>query len=408
MPDFHQPILLPTLHHLAETKLEEREEQLKRLSADRPIALIIPALYAELERKALPRMLKQLAKVSYLSEIVFSMNGMSKSQYDKAKRVMAKSLPDTAHTILWNDGPKLGELHHHLDTALGQEHLPGKGSNVWMGVAYLLSKGHRGVIACHDSDIINYDRDMLWRLCLPVASPEMDYVFAKSYYGRVRERMYGRVTRLLVFPLIQALREVFGSTPLLRFLAMCRYPLSGEFAADTDFLSKLGLASDWGLEIGMLCDVFRQAPSQRMCQVDLGGNFEHKHQHLGYDPTTGYSDGSSGLTRMAREVTCTLLAHLWSDLGFSAEARKFERLADTYHATAEMLVTRYSHEALFNGLEEISEDEKLTVAVFAEIVRQAAAQCQESPPEITSLPSWRETLRVIPDFGAQLQQSIPV
>ncbi len=406
MPDFHQPILLPTLHHLAETKLEEREALLKRLSQDRPIALIIPALYAELERKALPRMLKQLAKVQYLSEIVFSMNGMSKPQHEKARKVIAKSLPNTVHTILWNDGPKLGALHQTLDTALEQQHQPGKGSNVWMGVTYLLSKGHKGVIACHDSDIINYDRDMLWRLCLPVASPEMGYAFAKSYYGRVRERMYGRVTRLLVFPLIQALREVFGSTPLLRFLAMCRYPLSGEFAADTEFLSKLGLSSDWGLEIGMLCDVFRQAPSQRMCQVDLGGNFEHKHQHLGYDPTTGYSDSSSGLTRMAREVTCTLLGHLWSDLGFSAEARKLERLADTYYDTAQTLVTRYSHEALFNGLEEISDDEKLTVTVFAEIIRQAAAQCQETAPEITSLPSWQETLRVIPDFGAQLQAAI--
>ncbi len=406
MPDFHQPILLPTLHHLAETKLDEREALLKRLSKDRPIALIIPALYGELERKALPRMLKQLANVSYLSEIVFSMNGMSKIQYDKARKIFAKSLPDTSHTILWNDGPSLDLIHNTVNAATKNPHVHGKGSNVWMGVAYLLSKGHHGVIACHDSDIINYDRDMLWRLCLPVASPEMNYVFAKSYYGRVRERMYGRVTRLLIFPLLQALREVFGSTPLLRFLAMCRYPLSGEFAAETKFLSKLSLTSDWGLEIGMLCDVFRQAPSQRMCQVDLGGNFEHKHQHLGYDPATGLSDTSGGLTRMAREVTRTLLAHLWSDLGFSAEARKLERLADTYLDTAQTLVTRYSHEALFNDLEEISEDERLTITVFAEIVRQVAEQCSESSPEITSLPSWRETLRTTPDFGGRLQKSI--
>lgn len=406
MPDFHQPILLPTLHHLAETKLEEREALLKRLSADRPIALIIPALYAELERKALPRMLKQLAKVGYLSEIIFSMNGMSKPQYENTRKVIAKSLPNTAHTILWNDGPSLSLLHNTVDTTSAQHHVHGKGSNVWMGMAYLLSKGHHGVIACHDSDIVNYDRDMLWRLCLPVASPEMNYVFAKSYYGRVRKRMYGRVTRLLVFPLIQALREVFGSTPLLRFLAMCRYPLSGEFAAHTNFLSKIGLASNWGLEIGMLCDVFRQAPSQRMCQIDLGGNFEHKHQHLGYDPATGHSDTSSGLTRMAREVTCTLLAHLWSDLGFSAEARKLERLADTYLATAQTLVTRYSHEALFNALEDISDDEQLTITVFAEIIRQSAEQCSESTPEVTALPSWRETLRVIPDFGERIQKSM--
>jgi len=406
MPDFHQPILLPTLHHLAETSLEEREGLLKELSAERPIALVIPALYSELKGDALPSMLQHLSKVSYLSEVVFSMNGMTKRQHQHAKQFFARKLPKVQHSIIWNDGPGLQDLHDKVDGATGMHHTHGKGSNVWMGLMHLLSSGHNGVIACHDSDIINYDRAMLWRLCLPVAHPGMDYVFAKSYYGRVRDRMYGRVTRLLVFPLLQALREVLGSTPLLRFLAMFRYPLSGEFAAETSFVSRLGLSSDWGLEISMLCDVFRLAPSHPVCQVDLGSNFEHKHQHLNQDPVTGRVDATGGLVRMAREVTRSLLSHLWSDLGFTAEQRKLERLPEAYVATAQMLLSRYAHEALFNGLEQTTSEERQAITVFAGMISQVASDCLATPPTVSRLPSWGALNKLMPDFHGQLGRAM--
>ncbi len=404
MPDFHQPILLPTLHHLAETALEEREALLKKLSKDKPIALVIPALFAEIERKALPHMLKQLSAVPYITQVIFSMNDMDAAQHEKARRFFVRRLPNLPHTVLWNDGPQLDSIHQEVARLAGSKRIHGKGGNVWMGIAHLLANGHDGVIACHDSDILNYDREMLWRLCLPVAHPEMEYVFAKSYYGRVRGRMYGRVTRLLVFPLLQALREVFGSTPLLRFLAMCRYPLSGEFAADAQFISRMGLSADWGLEIGMLCDVFRQTPAQRFCQVDLGGNFDHKHQHLDYH-ANGTPNPGSGLAKMAREVTRALLAHLWNDLGFSAEPRKLERLADAYVATAQVLLTRYRHEAVFNGLETVTDEEQATVKAFAAIIRQVARESLATRPTAFVLPSWEYTSERLPVVASSLRIS---
>ncbi len=406
MPDFHQPVLLPTLHHLAETDLEEREGLLREFADAKPIALVIPALHAEIERKALPRMLKELSSVPYVSKVIFSMNDMDAKGYAKARKFFDKHLSGVPHEVLWNDGPELDALHRTVSRFAGLKHAHGKGSNVWMGIATLLAEGHNGVIACHDSDILNYDRSMLWRLCLPVTHPAMGYVFAKSYYGRVRERMYGRVTRLLVFPLLQALREVFGSTPLLRFLAMTRYPLSGEFAADSQFLGQLGIAPDWGLEIGMLCDVFRQAPSQRFCQVDLGSNFEHKHQHLGYDPATGQMDAASGLMKMGREVIRALMAHLWSDLGFSAEQRKLERLSDAYTATAKVLLTRYAHEAAFNGLEQASAEEHQAVSVFARLIKQVASECLKTTPTVANLPAWDSLIEKVPDFADSLRDVI--
>lgn len=405
MPDFHQPILLPTLHHLAETGLDEREALLEKASKKKPVALVIPALFAELEQKALPRMLKHLAGARYVKRVVFSMNGMDAAKHRRAVRFFAKKLGDIQHTVLWNDGPALNALHQEVDKATGGRHVHGKGSNVWMGIVHLLATGHRGVIACHDSDILNYDREMLWRLCLPAAHPEMGYVFAKSYYGRVRERMYGRVTRLLVFPLLQALRELFGTTPLLSFLAMFRYPLSGEFSADTTFLSKLGLPSDWGLEIGILCDVFRLAPSQKVCQVDLGGNFDHKHQHLGIDPVTGDENAATGLMRMAREVTRTLLARLWNELGFAAEATKLQRLPVAYIQTAKTLLKRYRHEAIFNHLNDTSEEESVLVEMFARMIRDVVSDGKIPQTPAAWLPSWIDIQNLIPEFALRARKA---
>jgi len=402
MPDFHQPILLPTLHHLADPELSEREALLKEVSAERPISLIIPALYAELEREALPHMLRHLARVPYLKQIIFSMNGMDEAQYDHAKSFFDRRLRKIDHTVLWNDGPELHELHQVTQRENHIRLVHGKGTNVWMAIAALSASGHQGVIACHDADIVNYHREMLWRLCLPVAHPGMNYLFAKSYYGRVRERIYGRVTRLLVFPLVQALREIFGSTPLLRCLAMFRYPLSGEFAADSRFLNGLAIAPDWGLEIGMLCDVFRHAPPQTVCQVDLGSNYEHKHQHLQYHPDTGEPDARSGLMRMAKEVSRTLLTHLWSDLGFAAETRKLDRLADAYEETAQVLLQRYAHEALFNGLQHVMKEEQQAVTVFSRMLRQLVVECHKRPPAVHALPGCVDVFEEHPHIREQL------
>ena len=66
------------------------------------------------------------------------------------------------------------------------------------------------MIAIHDCDIRTYDRELLARLCFPTAHPNLNYEFAKGYYGRVAERLYGRVTRLFVTPLLRAMKATIG------------------------------------------------------------------------------------------------------------------------------------------------------------------------------------------------------
>ena len=62
MPDFYQHRLVTTLHQLAEPNFEQQQEQLKEFSRDKPISLVMPALYSEVEGAALPGILDHLEK----------------------------------------------------------------------------------------------------------------------------------------------------------------------------------------------------------------------------------------------------------------------------------------------------------------------------------------------------------
>src|SRR5262249_39800585 len=140
-----------------------------------------------------------------------------------------------------------------------------------------LNENRKGVIAVHDADIANYRREMLVRLCAPVMLPALGYMFAKGYYRRVTEGvMFGRVTRLMVAPLLRAALRVFGHQPLLDYLSSFRYPLAGECAFGADVAQELPVVAGWGLELGWLCEVHRRVPPARICQIELGANYEHK------------------------------------------------------------------------------------------------------------------------------------
>jgi glucosyl-3-phosphoglycerate synthase len=60
----------------------------------------------------------------------------------------------------------------------------GKGRSCWLAYGYLL--------ALHDCDIVNYDRELLARLCYPVAHPNLGFEFCKGYYARVTSGMGGK------------------------------------------------------------------------------------------------------------------------------------------------------------------------------------------------------------------------
>jgi glucosyl-3-phosphoglycerate synthase len=61
----------------------------------------------------------------------------------------------------------------------------GKGRNVWLCFGYVLASEQARMVAVHDCDIVTYNRELLARLCYPVAHPAFGFDFCKGYYTRV-------------------------------------------------------------------------------------------------------------------------------------------------------------------------------------------------------------------------------
>ena len=129
---------------------------------------------------------------------------------------------------------------------------------------------------------------MLTRLYYPITNTSLGYEFCKGYYARYGSSLYGRVTRLFVTPLLRAFSPILGPVKLVDYLQSFRYPLAGEFAITTDLARANRIPADWGLEIGMLCEVYRNCSLKRICQVNLADNYQHKHRELSPgDPSRG-------------------------------------------------------------------------------------------------------------------------
>lgn len=148
----------------------------------------------------------------------------------------------------------------------------------------------------HDIDIVDYDRLLLARLCLPMVHPGLNFELFKAYYARATDRMHGRVVRVLVAPLLRALMRIYPNSEFLRFLGSLRYPLSGEFSLTRNLGCTNRIPSDWGLEVGTLAEVYRNTSLKRVCQTDLCRLYEHKYQEFSTE------EKNAGLMRMATDI----------------------------------------------------------------------------------------------------------
>ena len=403
MADFYQHRLVTTLHHLREIDLKEQDHLLSRHAKRRPITLILPALYAEVMRPALANIIAELKKVSYLDHIVISMNRMTAEQLAHAREFFSE-LPQ-AHSIIWNDGPRLAALYDVLGKSRLTEYSPGKGYNVWMAIGHTLSRGNTSIIATHDTDILSYHGEMLARLCMPAANPNISYNFCKSYYGRVSDRMYGRVTRLFITSLIRAMIKVLGPLPLLEFLDSFRYLLSGEFAMSVNLAQVLRLPGNWGLEVGMLCEVYHNTTARRICQADLGMNFEHKHQHLETKSEGGAPTPERGLMKMAKEIALTLYSNLVAE-GVRLDETALRTIKLTYIKTAKDTIQRYHDDSIVNGLTYHRHEEAAAIEAFALALDQADHDFLNANYENPEIPNWNRVFSALPHFDEQLLEAV--
>ena len=147
MGDFHQNGIITTLHNLSRRPLEELESELVKCSKKRPLGLILPSLYSELEGQAMPLIISELEKVPYLNQIVIGLDRADEQQYRDALKFFS-TLPQE-HRVLWNDGPRLKALDKKLQELDLAPKEMGKGRNVWYCMGYILASNKAESVALH-------------------------------------------------------------------------------------------------------------------------------------------------------------------------------------------------------------------------------------------------------------------
>lgn len=398
MSDFLQDSQITTFHSLGQhLKLEDLETQLRTFSSLRPVALVIPSLFSEIDGPALPSIIDKLKPADYIKRIIISLDRANEKEFQVAREFFSR-LPQKL-SIVWNDGERM----QRIMTLLEDNEVPvgpqGKGRGAWMAFGYALAMRDTFAIALHDADIITYERDVLARLIFPIVHPGCDYEFSKGYYSRVSTKMHGRVTRLLVYPLSSALSQLIVSNDFIRYLRSFRYPLAGEFAVVNNLVRRCRLPYNWGLEVGVLSEVYRNSSKKRICQVDLADVFDHKHSDL----TQGDMEG--GLGKMAVDIILMLFSTLAS-MGHVMSREFFNSLSSTYLRTAQEYITKYYHDSLINGLYFDRHAEGVAVETFRECLIHACDQFLENPFEVQSIPTWNRVVAAVPDIFVQIQEAV--
>ena len=327
--------------------------------------MIIPLLASEFtDPNNLPvfeNILKQLRDIRYVSRIIF---GLDRATEEEALllRDLIKKYGIKNHLIQWNDGSGFTDIYTQLNEAGFNIQDPGKGKNMFLsfGIAIALGAESIGLI---DADIKTFKRVQLERLFYPVVV--LNYDFSKAYYARIMEReLYGRVKRLLLDPLLLSLKRKFTESKqdkmlhLIDFLLGFYYQLSGEVVFHVDLLKKMRFATNWGVEIFTLIEVYRKASSSAQVMF-TNEPFDHKHQEV------SKRDQTKGLNRMAVDIVTTLMNALVIEEGLEISDTFFRDLAITYQAVAEEQIKKYSDDASFSNLKyDRDAEEYLVKGVF--------------------------------------------
>jgi glucosyl-3-phosphoglycerate synthase len=265
-------------------------------------------------------------------------------------------------------------------------------------IGHILANTPAGAVAIHDCDILNYRRELLVRLCFPVLHPEMAFQVSKGFSARFSTQLNGRVMRLLITPLLQAMEHVEGFARTLGPLQFFRYPISGEVCLHRSVAESVRFPSDWGVETGMMADIFRVAPMDKICQVDIAESYDHKHQSL------SEANPETGLNKMACDVALCLLRTAAAAVATPGE-NPFAGLVEKYLSSARGLLPFYAADARINTLHFDGELERRTIELFAGSVARAVQTHLADPCKLPGAPSWREIESRLPGFGLALAEA---
>ncbi|MFP4655677.1 MAG: glucosyl-3-phosphoglycerate synthase [Methanohalobium sp.] len=372
-------------------------DRISKLSLVRPSVVIIPMLYDEIKSDSLQLILDQLNKSNYIKQITIALSAEDSSQYREVLDFFGKlHIP---HIVVWCNGPRIQKIMEEMkEKELDITPFTGKGKDVWIAIGVASLYGY--AIAFHDADIKTYDKYLPAKLLYPIIEPELDFFYNKGYYARIdieSRQMFGRVHRLFVEPLIETVvKDINKSSEILRYLQAFRYPLSGEFAMTKDLAMNIRIPSDWGFEVGLLGEVYRNTTMKRISQIDLGF-YNHKHQSMG-------SDVSEGLSKMANDIFITFIRLLSENTNIQISIPLLHSISVKYKRLAQDLIRQYHADAICNDLKYNRHQEETHVDTFADIIQQSKTEYFRNTSDVL-MPDWKRALSAIPNLNKRFRNA---
>ena len=204
----------------------------------------------------------------------------------------------------------------------------GKGEALWKS----LYCTHGDILIWIDTDIVNIHPRFVYGLIAPLLLRE-EIQFVKGFYRRplkVGSKMQagggGRVTELTARPLLNLFYpELSGIIQ----------PLSGEYGGRRKALEQLPFFSGYGVEIGLLIDVFEKFGISAIAQVDLQERVHH-------------NQSLEALSKMSFAIIQAVIRKL--------EKRYDQSFLDDVNKTMKLI--RYERERFFLDVDEIAEGER--------------------------------------------------
>jgi glucosyl-3-phosphoglycerate synthase len=372
MSDFSQKHMKVTNLYLLGRDTRYLRPRLRLRARNKRPVLVIPTLATEFtheeNRPVFENIVSELRNLTYLNHIIFGLDAATDDEALLLADILKKGGLKN-FLIQHNQGPGFTGIYDQFSQAGFGLNQPGKGRNMFIsfGVAQALGAGCVGLV---DADIKTFARRQLDRLFYPVLV--LDYQFSKAFYSRISEgQMYGRVKRLLLDPLLLVFQRKFSESEdmkLLRiidFLQAFKYQLSGEVVFDMSLLKRMHFATNWGVEIFTLIEVYRKATNIAQVQISMDP-FDHKHQQISEDNIEG------GLFKMAIDIVTTILSTLVVEEGFEISDYFVQDLSITYLDVADEMIKKYADNSSFADLSyDRNAEEALVRGIFRDAILHA-------------------------------------
>lgn len=390
--DFNQG-KITTIHDFS-MDFNYMKSRLYQLKTKYPVGVIIPLHEKDLRDPKIQGIVAGLNKCDYLKKVFIALYAESRQEYEKAVKI--SSTFEIPCKVIWCNKPEVKTILEELkEKGLDVTKSSGKGKDLWLalGIASL----ELYAIAVHDSDIASYSEMLPTKLLYSAVEPKMDFFFSKGYYARLdlqSKKIYGRVWRLFVSPLLEALQKKLDyRSSFIRYLQSFKYPLSGEIAIYSDVALNLRIPGDWGLEIGMLAEIYRTISVKRICDVDLGF-YEHNHKEMSQE----------ALLKTAEDCLITLLRTLTEVEGINVSEAFLLSLQVIYRRFAQDKIRQYYGDSLCNSLEYDRHEEETNVDLLSDVIMRAGKKYLENPTS-AQLPDWLRVISAMPDARERLAKA---